>query len=215
MSLRTALALLFTCVACASVAQVRAGLRAGVSLSADGVAVESFTYDTRSYRLSVDDVRAGLHVGAFLQARLGKIVLQPELLLHATRTDYYLEELLTAQTLASIRTERVSTIELPVLVAYRWGALRLQAGPVARSSVAQSSELLGIADYRYAPDRVAIGYQAGIGLDIRRFLLDIKYDGSFDAGGSAVDIGGQRLDLSQGRNRTYLTLGWAMFGGRG
>ena len=196
-------------------AQVRLGLRGGASISARDVRVETFSYAARDYRLSVDDVRVGVHAGAFLQARLGKVVLQPELLFHATSTDYRLEELLTTETLSSIRRERISTVELPFLIGYRWGALRLQAGPVGRTSVAQSSELSGIADYAYDARDVEFGYQAGLGLDIWRFLLDVKYDGAFAEAGGAAEIGGQQLVLGRRRHRTYVTLGWALFGGRG
>ena len=199
-----------------AVAQVRAGLRGGVSLAAAPADEQrSFSWEARDFRLAIDDIEAGLHLGLFLQANIGeKIALQPELLFHATRTDYRLEELLGGETVESIRTEKVSSIELPFLVGYRWGPLRLQAGPVGRARVAQSSELRGVAGYIDDPDRedLRLGYQAGVGLDVWRFLLDVKYDGSFDRDGAVVNIGGERIALSQRASRTYVTLGWALFG---
>ena len=199
-------------------AQVRAGLRGGVSLAAAPAAEEgAFRWDARDFRLAVEDVEAGLHVGVFLQANLGeRFALQPELLFHATRTDYRLIELLDEDTAESVRTERVSAVELPLLLGYRWGPLRLQAGPVGRARVAQTSELRGVAGYVDEPEGedLRFGYQAGVGLDVWRFLLDVKYDGSFEREGAVVNIGGQRLALSERSSRTYVTLGWALFGGK-
>ena len=199
----------------AASAQVRVGPRVGASLSAKSDDVGTFRFDARDFRLSVDDIAAGFHAGLFVQARLGeRFVIQPELLFHSTRTDYLLEELLSTETIGSIRSEKVASVELPLLVAYRWRAFRLQAGPVGRARVAQSSELTGVAGYRDDPERedVAFGYQAGLGVDLKRFLFDVKYDGRFDDNGATVDIGGQRLALSRRASRTYVTLGYALFG---
>ena len=212
----------FASIACAAVigakpvtAQVRLGLRAGVSLSAAAPDARMFSFDARDFRLSVEDVAAGLHVGLFAQASLGeRFALQPELLFHATRTDYLLEELLGASTVETVRAERIGTVEMPILLAYRWGPLRLQAGPVGRARVAESSELSGVANYRPDPgaDAIRFGYQAGLGLDVWRLLLDIKYDGRFAAQGASVDIGGQQLAFSRRASRTYFTIGYALFG---
>ena len=196
--------------------QVRAGLRGGVSLAAAPAAEgRVFTWDARDFRLTVEDVEAGLHLGIFLQASLGKkLAIQPEVLFHATRTDYRLEELFNGSTVESIRTEKIAAVEVPILIGYRWGPLRLQVGPVGRARVAQSSELVGVGGYVDDPERddIRFGYQAGVGLDVWRFLLDVKYDGAFDREGAVVHIGGQRLNLEQRASRTYVTLGWALFG---
>lgn len=199
----------------APAAQVRFGLRAGVSLAATAEDVAEFDYRSRAFRLSVADVASGFHLGFFVQGRLGdKWVLQPGLLVHSTRTDYLLEELLQAETIASVRSERFSAVELPMMVAYRWGALRLQAGPVGRARFAQSSELQGVAGYTadLDADDLTIGYQAGIGLDVWRILLDVKYDGTFASTDAVINIGGDAIAFSERSSRTYLTLGYALFG---
>ena len=195
-------------------AQVRTGLRAGVSLVAGSDVTKSFSYQSREFVLGIEDVPVGVHAGLFLQARLGKLVLQPELLYHSTRTDYRLAEILATETVESVRSEKVSKFEFPLLIAYRWGALRLQAGPVGRFEIARSSELQGVADYLENPTDFSLGYQVGVGLDVWRLLLDIKYDGSVDTGAEAVFIGGQRLDLDSRAGRTYVTLGYALFGNK-
>lgn len=197
-----------TCAAGAVGAQtVRFGLRAGVSAASEPDDIKRFNYQARNYELSVEDVRLGFHFGIVLQARLGKIALQPELLFHSTRTDYRLGELLGSGLVETIRTEKFSHVEVPVLLGYRWGPLRLQAGPVGRAYVASSSEFEGVAGFVSDPTDFAVGYQAGIGFDIRRVLVDLKYDGSFEDVGRGINIGGELLEFSKTSGRTFLTIG--------
>ncbi len=192
--------------AAAAAQNVRFGIRAGVTRASQPDDIENFIYDARNYSLSVEDVRLGFHGGVVLQARLGKIALQPELLVHSTRTDYRLGEIFGTEIIETIRSESFTYLELPVMVGYRWGPVRLQAGPVARAYVASSSELEGVAGYLSDPDRLSFGYQAGIGFDIRKLLIDIKYDGSLNAGSKHLMIGGRDLAFGGG-GRTFLTLG--------
>ena len=197
-----------TCAVGAVGAQtVRFGLRAGVSAASEPDDIKRFNYQARNYELSVEDVRLGFHFGVVLQARLGKIALQPELLFHSTRTDYRLGELLGSGLVETIRTEKFSHVEVPVLLGYRWGPLRLQAGPVGRAYVASSSEFEGVAGFVSDPTDFAVGYQAGIGFDIRKVLVDLKYDGSFEDVGRGINIGGELLEFSKTSGRTFLTIG--------
>ena len=191
--------------------QVRFGLRCGVSTAATPTTVESFNFGAGRYELNVNDIPLGVHVGVVLQARAQHWVFQPELIFHATRTDYQLREIFNGTVFTSIREEKFSHAEIPLLVAYRWGPLRLQAGPTGRILLASSSELQGVADYVMDADSYSIGYQAGIGLDIRRVILDVKFDGSFSGLGSNILVGGESLAFNNSAGRTYASLGILLF----
>ena len=205
--------LLATAASTALVAQrVRFGFRAGLSTAAVPTTEREVMARGQAFRLAVDDIPLGFHVGLVVQARARNWVLQPELLFHSTRTDYRLSELSGPSLVESIRSERFSHAELPLLVAYRWGPLRLQGGPTARVLLASSSELEGVGDYLNAPERYALGYQVGIGFDIRRVVLDIKYDGSFSGLGSNIVLGGESLSFNENAGRTYVSLGLLLFG---
>ncbi len=187
---------------------VRWGVRTGVTVASTPDDIERFEFAARNYALSIEDIRLGFHGGLVLQARLGKVALQPEVLVHSTRTDYRLDELVGGNIVETILSERYTNVEIPVMVAYRWGPVRLQAGPVGRAYVTSRSDLEGVAGYEKDPADFTLGYQAGIGFDIRRVLLDIKYDGSFDDERYRLMIGGRDLAFGRTPGRTFITLGF-------
>ena len=191
--------------------QVRFGLRAGLSSAAQPSLSEEIESSSATYRISVDDIPLGYHVGVVLQARAKHWVFQPEVLLHSTRTDYRLEEIVNGQVFESVREERFSHLEVPLLVAYRWGPLRLQVGPTARMLLASSSQFTGVNSYVDLAQDFTIGYQAGVGLDIRRVLFDVKFDGSLQGLGSNIELGGEQLAFNNAAGRTYATVGILLF----
>ncbi len=186
----------------------RFGVRAGLAVASTPTDIERFEYLARNYELSVADVKVGYHAGVVLQFRLGKIAIQPEVLVLSSRTDYRLDELFNGRIVETIASERYTHVAAPVLVAYRWGPVRLQAGPVVRMRLSAASDFVGIADYIEDPEVYTYGYQAGIGFDIRRVLLDIKYDGAFDRSGNSVMLAGRDIAFGNGAGRTFLTLGF-------
>ncbi len=191
--------------------QLRFGLRAGVSAAAKPTLAEEIEYQSKSYKVSVADIPVGIHLGVMMQARAKHWVFQPEVIFHSTRTDYQLSEVFSSETFESIRQERFSHLEVPLMVAYRWGPLRLQGGPSGRILIASSSEFEGVADYVNDIENYTIGYQAGIGLDILRVSLDVKYDGSFKGLGSNIQLGGEQLSFNNAAGRTYASLGIMLF----
>lgn len=206
------LSLLFLLLVTTTAAQqVRFGLRGGLSASASPTLAQEVRYQSRLYRVSVDDIPLGIHLGAMLQVRAKHWVFQPEVIFHSSRTDYQLEEIFSTEIFRTIRQEKFTHLEVPLMVAYRWGPLRLQVGPTARILLASSSDFEGVADYVDESRIYDVGYQAGIGLDIRRVIFDIKYDGSFEGLGANIQLGGQQLAFNNAAGRTYASLGVLLF----
>jgi hypothetical protein len=52
------------------------------------------------------------------------------------------------------------------------------------------------------------GWQAGLGLDISKFMIDIKYEGNFQRVGNDITIDGNTYNFSGRANRFLVTFGY-------
>lgn len=157
------------------------GLKAGVNYS-------ELTFNSLSvangnaFDLSTSDGRAwGLAAGGFF--RVGRtIFLQPEIMLSQKGGRYMI-----GGTGGTVNSERVdikfTNIDLPVLVGVRLARVfRINAGPVLTFRTSDNGNLGETFD-QYASDRDyfrkgLIGYQAGIGFDLGKLVLDLRYEGN-------------------------------------
>lgn len=167
-----------------------------------GVSQGNITVNGDGY--SSGSSKLGYHVGLF--ARLGgnSIYLQPEVLY--TNTGGEINE---KQGSGSVTYEATfNRLDVPVMVGLKLADFfRIQAGPVA--SFMMNSEVSGGVGSGNLPDykESTIGYQAGIGFDIRNMILDLKYEGAF--GNNADRIAG--FDTDQRQNQLILSLGIRLF----
>lgn len=144
--------------------------------------------------LKEGDTKLGFHLGVFGRVQLLGFYIQPELLYTNVQSEIKLGDLVSEVS--------INRIDLPVLAGKRFlKVVRIQAGPVFSFPI--SSEV-GEADDVY--DSVTVGYQAGVGLDLLKLLIDLKYEGSFN--NAADNIGGFAAD--QRVSQIILSLGWKM-----
>ena len=157
------------------------GLKAGVNYS-------ELTYNSLSiangnaFDLSTSDGRAwGLAAGGFF--RVGRtIFLQPEIMLSQKGGRYMIGS--AGGTVNSRNVDiKFTNIDLPVLVGVRLAKVfRINAGPVLTFRTSDNGNLGNTFD-QYANDRDyfrkgLIGYQAGIGFDLGKLVLDLRYEGN-------------------------------------
>jgi len=186
-------------------AQFKAGIKGGVTtynmelgdfLVTNGDAAEDFG-------LAVKDAKFGYQFG--LWARLGKgLHLQPEILFSTNKVEYAV----TDGSDTFIEEETYANIDVPIMAGIKLGPLRAQAGPVARFFIGSDDKLANIIDnYESDHDRLKIGYQAGIGLDLWRVQLDLRYEGSLRHFGDAISVAGQNFGLDGKAGRVMATVG--------
>ena len=79
---------------------------------------------------------------------------------------------------------KFSQVDIPVLLGLKVGPLRLNAGPMASLNISQGTAL-GEALKVYTSQNInktiqeaSFGYQAGVGLDLGAFNVDLRYEGS-------------------------------------
>jgi len=123
--------------------------------------------------------RTGYVVGAY--ARIGrKFYLQPELLLSSKGGTI---EILKNGVTQPVNVDvKFSQIDIPILIGMKIGPLRINAGPMASLNVTQGAAL-GDALKTYTSQNInktieqaTFGYQAGVGLSIRSFNIDLRYE---------------------------------------
>jgi len=110
----------------------------------------------------------GYQGGVMARLQLPIVYLQPELLLVSFGA--------TLNQQAQAIKLKYTKLELPVLVGTSFlGLLRIQAGPTA-SLLLSAKE--GHVDTKANYKHLSLGYQVGVGLDIWRVMVDLKYEGS-------------------------------------
>lgn len=123
--------------------------------------------------------RTGYILGTY--ARIGrKFFIQPEVLLSSKGGTF---EIFKNGSTTPVNVDvKFSQIDIPVLVGFKLGPLRVNAGPMASLNVSQGSKLGDVLkeyttqNINKTIEQATFGYQAGIGLDIRSFNIDLRYE---------------------------------------
>lgn len=122
----------------------------------------------------------GLVGGAFL--RIGrKFFVQPEVLVSAKGGSFDLVQ-------TGLATQKIdvkfTTVDVPLLIGYKFGPLRLNAGPMASLTVSENQSLKDALN-QYTTQSIdqtfkqaVFGYQAGVGLTALGINLDVRYEGN-------------------------------------
>ena len=190
----TLLLILLFLIAASGLAQMRFGIRGGI-------------YSTRIKDLNGGDFgiafngipKMGYHVGIITQAELGNAFIQPELLYCNIRNDIEKGTELTELELRKI--------DLPVMLGYKWGAFKLQAGPVASVIIYDTGELTAFSNYDLLVRRATIGYQAGFGFDISQLSLDFKYEGNLSKWFDGVKVGSEMMEFDARASQLLFSIG--------
>ncbi len=163
--------------------------------------------DFQDLRLRVQDASPETQMGVYGRASLGKLYLQPELLLTTSSIKYVIEDL-NSEDDGQVVDERNYQLAIPVMAGIRFGWLRAQAGPVYRMRLASLSDLKDFEgmDRRFANS--TLGVQAGFGIDLgRKVAIDVRYETNLLQGRDEVSFLGQTHDLSQQSGQLVTSLG--------
>ena len=119
--------------------------------------------------------RGSFHVGVFGRFSFLGMHIQPEL--NYSNERYSLRTLFQEESTSS--TVRINSIDLPVLFGVKLLWLRFQFGPVFNLSTDVSLRHRGGASHWVHLDEPTVSYIIGLGADIKRFTIDIRYNGQF------------------------------------
>lgn len=192
-------------------AQVKFGLKAGITSTSISVNDLIVVDDTGLNDLLVKggNSKVGIQGGLMARITILKLYVQPELLFTSTGGEVEVTEYSTGNPITTIENQKFNKIDIPIMVGYKIGPLRLQAGPIASIVVSNKSVLEDYTNYEEEFNGATWGYQAGLGLDIgKKLTIDVKYEGSLSKLADGVNIGSQSFDFDSRTSQTVFSLGY-------
>ena len=193
--------------------QIDFGLKAGINTGwirmDDIVVIED---GVEEYSLEgVSNLSVGFHGGMMLRISLFKAYLQPEIYFSSTGGDVIIKDIYETNPDRTKWTERLKfgRIDIPVMIGYKAGPVRLQLGPVASILISEKADLLDFGEFKEHYKTATFGYQAGIGFDIiNKITFDLRYEGNLSKLGDSIDIGGgNSINLDTRVSQLVLSVG--------
>jgi hypothetical protein len=190
--------------------QFKFGIKAGVSTSSLSMAtVKTLTSGTTSYTVdALTTAKYGFNGGLFMRLTILGIYVQPELLFD-TRTNEYNVTKLGPTPVTTIAKQSFNKLDIPVMLGFKLGPLRLNAGPSASILINSPKDIINSPDYKGMYSKMTVGYQAGIGLDLLKTLtFDIRYEGSLKKYQNQIqNLAGTSVNLDDRANAFIFSLG--------
>ncbi len=151
------------------------------------------------------DAIFGFHAGLFARITMLNLYIQPEVLFTSNGGKIEFHDGATKQ----IKEYEFNKLDVPIMVGLKLSkVLRLQVGPVASLLLKADAKEGGVTeDVKDNYKNATIGYQAGIGFDLGRLALDLKYEGNLSKLGSDVNIGNFTANTDVRNNQWLLSLG--------
>ncbi len=187
--------------------QIKLGLRAGVSSSS--VNMDNLNWNTSSgdYKIIPGDAKVGMHFGGMVRAEFAGMYVQPELIFNSLNSEIKVEDLQTGET--RIKDQRFKKIDIPILIGPKFGPFRANVGPVA-TFILSGKGIDEIDGHQVEEDykSASWGFQAGVGLDVWKLTVDLKYEGNLSAFGDGVTILGSQQNFDARTSQWILSVGY-------
>lgn len=183
-------------VANGAMAQLDFGLRAALLSS-------SISLEDPSLVITEGDAEIGYQFGVFARVKLLSFYVQPELLF--TNSGATVNEIGAGQVDVDF-----NKIDVPVMLGMKLGPVRIQAGPsFSFLTSVESTDAQGVVeDLKGDYNSSTVGYQAGVGIDISKFIFDLKYEGSLSNLADATPGG---FDTDQRASQWVIGVGFKLF----
>jgi hypothetical protein len=206
--LKTSLSLVFCFLAFSALAQVQLGFAVGMSTTAvdpsDLIITDQFGAD--ALVLKLESANYGVHGGLVLRIPIKKFFLQPQVFFHSNSADFRVTDLNGGPD--RLLRESYQNLNIPFLLGYKLGPLRLQAGPVGHVFLHCNSQLDQIEGYEKIFEPLTYGWQAGLGLDIWKLFIDLNYEGNLSNFGDHIHVFGAKFAFDERPNRFVASVGF-------
>ena len=185
------------------------GIKGGIStpdVTPNDVNPLKITNVRDSLSIKLTDANYGWHLGVWTRLGLGNFFIQPEVLFNSSSASFNAKSLRLGLIIDSLRSESYRNIDVPVMLGFKFGTLRLNAGPVGHVFLNSTSDLTNIAGLSASYNKLEWGYQAGIGLDFGGLCLDLRYEGNFSDYADHITVGNQTFAFAKKPTRLILSL---------
>jgi hypothetical protein len=161
------------------------------------------------YELATGDGVAGYHIGIQTRIKIAMLFVQPEL--YFNDGGGTLEKLVDGNPTEELMQVDFKRVDLPVLIGVKLGPARLCVGPVG-SYVVKESITNDIAelppDYSVFTNSMTWGFQAGLGVDLSKISLDVRYEGSLSKLGETFTVGDNNFALDARPRQWIFSIGF-------
>lgn len=164
---------------------------------------------------SIDEIKTGdssvgFHAGLFVRVSFLGFYVQPEALFTSTRGQILINDP-SSNTINEVQDLTYNKLDVPVMLGFKIGDfIRLNAGP-SFSLILNQDARKNLDEIKTNYKNATIGYQLGVGLDLNRVVVDLRYENNLSALGEQVTVAGQPFDTDL-RNRLFtLSLGYKLF----
>jgi len=122
------------------------------------------------------DAKYSYHGGVFARIKITGFYIQPEIYFNSVRGEYIDPDPNKPVSEQTIEFNR-NKIDMPILIGWKMGPLRINAGPVASFNLDNeipNNSNTAVSEYKNS----VFAYQAGIGVDISKLIIDLRYEGN-------------------------------------
>ncbi len=178
------------------------GIKAGAnSTSFDFDKVES----PEAILSQVSDANWGFHAGVFLRIKIAMLYLQPEVYFTSMGGNYNYQDP-ASSAVAELKTFDMNRLDIPLLIGFKLGPIRINAGPSGHLVLSHGNDLDEISAN---VNGMTWGYQAGLGIDLfKKLTLDARYEGNLSSLGESVTIGGTDFNTDMRTSQFLISLGF-------
>ncbi|MBC8111764.1 MAG: PorT family protein [Verrucomicrobia bacterium] len=184
--------------AISATAQVNFGLKLGVNAN---------QLVPSNSSLKNDGFKYGFVGGAFLRFGINGWYLQPEAVFAQKGAN--LQSSGTNVDAGDIE-RNINSLDVPILFGKAFGnraKFRINAGPVIGFPLSAKQD--GENRYKNALSGANVGYQAGIGLDVKKVTFDLRYEGGLSkVGNGSYTVGGQTFNTDDRISTFQFTIGY-------
>jgi hypothetical protein len=160
-----------------------------------------------NYEISFpSDNNLGFHLGLISQFEFFNFFIQPEVVYTKLRHNIKINDLSTND-YDQLTEEILNRIDIPVLIGYKFSVLKLELGPVASFLISDNSDFEKITTYDMQFNKATIGYQAGIGLQVSKLVIDFKYEGSLGNLGKGISVGDSDIPFDSRTHQFIVDVG--------
>jgi hypothetical protein len=191
--------------------QIKFGLKAGVSTTSLSMpTIKTVTSGTTSFTVdALTAAKYGFHGGAFVRLTFFGVYVQPELLF-ATRSNEYTVTNVTATgaPVSYIAKQTFNKLDIPVMLGFKLGPIRLNAGPVGSLLINSPKAIITNPDFKNNYSKMTIGYQAGLGFDLLFLTFDLRYEGNLKKYQNQIEnLAKTKFNLDDRPNAFLLSVG--------
>lgn len=202
---------LFFSIGMASAQFISFGIKGGLNYSNlrfDDV--RNIAVNSTEYNLQDDESFQGFHLGVMSRIKVLAAYIQPELYFNTAGGKVLIEEVQAGgATVEYARQIKYSKVDLPVLLGFKLGPLRINGGPVASVILSEDNTAQDIIpDLETMSKSATIGFQIGAGVDLLKFLtLDYRFEGGLSKYGDGIEVGDNTYPFDSRANIHLISLG--------